>query len=73
MQLLRMIILYARFEKAMYNHGVRKNKAIASVNVRYNDEEQIQEDTLVDRKKPLLRKGFEEMGPTGLEPVTNRL
>lgn len=28
---------------------------------------------LVDRKKTLLRKGFEEMGPTGLEPVTNRL
>lgn len=26
-----------------------------------------------DRKKPLLGKGFESMGPTGLEPVTNRL
>lgn len=38
-----------------------------------NNEDQIHEDTLVDRKNPLLRKGFEEMGPTGLEPVTNRL
>lgn len=27
----------------------------------------------VDRKKPLLGKGFKNMGPTGLEPVTNRL
>lgn len=26
-----------------------------------------------DRKKPLLGKGFKSMGPTGLEPVTNRL